>query len=175
MANGEIVKRGDLSVSNQLLLSYARLSPNEIEAKTGIPALEAAEKISALLDNRDWLTALQQEQLLIMDMQEVITDAKARMSNVTDEFYADIAAVVVRAMTGIGTRMDSQRKLLKFNIDEITRARASVFGQAFDIALWHVIDSLMVEHPGINRSEVRDLVREGMKLAAQKLNEHVAD
>lgn len=172
---GEIVKKADLSVSNRMLLSYAHLSLNEIAEKTGFDAVEAGEKLYELLNNRDHLSALQLEQLLIMDMQEIIDDAKLRLFGVSDEFYADIAAVVVRAMSGIGTRLDAQRKLLKFNIDEISRARASVFGQAFNVALWHVVDALMVEHPDIDKSEVRVLVREGMKLAAVSLQEHTGE
>lgn len=174
--SGEIATIPDrMTVSNKMLIANARLSPVEIQANTGIPALEAAEKITELLGNRNWLSAFQKEQLLIMDMEDVIADAKQRLANVGDEFYADIAAVVIRAMTGIGTRLDAQRKLVQFNIDEISRAQASVFGQAFDIALWHVVDKLMIENPQIDKSEVRQLVREGMKLAAAKLNEHTSD
>lgn len=172
---GEIVKKEDLSVSNRMLLSYARLSLNEIAEKTGFSPIEAGEKIDELLNNRNRLSMLQQEQLLIMDMQEIVDDARERLSEVSDEFYADIANAVIRAMSGIGTRMDAQRKLIDFNIDQISRAQASVFGQAFNVALWHVIDSLMIEHPDIEKSEVRVLVREGMKLAASSLHEHVND
>lgn len=171
--SGEIEKVDKGSISNRLLLSYARLSPNEIAKKTGFSPIEAAERISALLDDRDYLTQMQQEQLLILDMQELIDDAKQRMSGVSDEYYADIAAVVVRSMTAIGARMDSQRKLIKHNIEDITEARAALYGRSFDIALWHVIDKLMIEHSDISKEEVRALVREGMMLASQSLAEHV--
>lgn len=164
-----------LSVSNSLLLRYARLSLNEISEKTGFPPLEAAQRISDLLDNRDWLSSLRQERLLIIDMQEVVQNARERLENADDENYAPIANVVFRGMKEIGVRMDARRKLVEADINAITAAHGRIFGKAFDVALWHVLDVLMEENPGIEASHVRELVREGMHMAEEKLEEYMSD
>lgn len=170
---GTEIEKPKLSVSNTLLLKHALLSLNEIEAKTGIPAIQAGQRITDLLDDRDWLSMRRKELLLIMDMQDLVNGAKDRLGDADNENYAKIANVALRGMNSIGQRLDAQRKLVEADINEITAAHGRIFGQAFDIALKHVITTLMAENPEIEQPHVRALVREGMALAEEKLQEYM--
>jgi len=178
MASGrDIEKRGtkDLSVSNRLLLENARYSPREIEERTGIDALVAVARINELLEQRDWLTMRQREQLLIIDLEDMIDDLKKRMQNAADEDYAAIATVSVRAMKLISERFDAQRKAIEQDITRITSAQAKMYGSSFDAALETILKGLQEEHPEIDRAELRSLTRQGMIAAKQKLEEYVDD
>lgn len=176
MAGSEVEKsEKKLSVSNTLLLRHANLSLHEIEQRTGIPAIEAGQRITELLDDRDWLSMRRQELLLISEMRNLVSDAKDRLEKADDDHYAQIANVALRGMNAIGARFDARRKLVEADITEITQAQGRIFGQAFDVALKHVIDSLMAENPAIEASHVRQLVREGMSKAEQKLEEYMND
>lgn len=163
------------SVSNELLIRYADLSPNEIAAKTGFTPTEAAQRVVALLASRDYLTDRLEERLLIIKMQDVISDAKERMENASDEDYASIANVVMRGFNSIGARFDSRRKLTEIDINEITAAQARLFGRAFDAALNHMIDGLCELYPEIDRNEVGKLQREGMMYAKKIVEDKVAE
>lgn len=163
------------SVSNELLIRYATLSPNEIADKTGFSPLEAAQRISALLASRDWLSDRLEERLLIIQMQDMIQDAQSRLSNASEENYAAIANVVMRGFNSIGARFDSRRKLTEIDINEITAAQARTFGMAFDAALTHIIDGIREMHPDLDLGEVGRLQREGMQKAKTVVEERVVD
>lgn len=168
----ELEQQKPKKVSDKLLRKYARFSAREIEQKTGIPALEAMARIEEMLDEEDWLSDLRKEQLLIDEFQDIAEEIKDRMHSVDDEFFADMANSAIRAMNSIGQRWDAMRKVITIDINDITAAHGRIFGSAFDIALWHVVDILMEENPSIERARVRELVREGMLLADRKLKEY---
>lgn len=160
-----------ISVSDRLLLRNARLSLREIEEETGIPAAEAGARLTALWDERDWRSALQDELVLIQDFEDITAEIRDKMRSVDDEFYADMANAAIRAMNSIGQRWDARRKLIEIDINQITAAQGVIFGQAFEIALWHIGDALMDKYE-VPRAELRQLAMEGMKEAREKLKDY---
>lgn len=161
--------------SESLLIRYAHLSGREIEEKTGIPAIEALQKINDLLDSRDWLTVRREERLLIIEMQDLIHSARDRLEHASEDNYAAIANVALRGFKEIGLRYDQRRKNLDIDISEITAAQAHVFGGAYDTSLSHLIDSMMIAHPELERAEMMQYAREGLVLARKKLGEFVGE
>src|SRR4051812_17139913 len=103
MTGTDVEKR---SVSARLLLDYADLSPNEIAEKTGFTAVEAAQKLLELLSDRDWLTMKQREQVLIHQMEDLIRESRQKLNYVHEDNYAPTLNAVVRAMDGVGKRLD---------------------------------------------------------------------
>jgi hypothetical protein len=162
-----------ISVSNEMLLRYAELSPNEIAAKTGFTPLEAARRLYELLDSRDYLTDRREERLLIIRMQTVAREAEDRMRDASDENFAAIANVVYRGLNSVGARFDARRKLTEVDINEITAAHARTFGRAFDAALEHIIEGLKQAHPDLDPYEIGRLQREGMQVAKGIVDEKV--
>lgn len=161
--------------SAAILIRNAHLSPNEIAEATGFDPIEAMQRLQELLDSRDWLSQRRQEQLLIIEMQDLIQDARDRLANADDEHYAAMANVVLRGMKEVGLRMDARRKLIDMDINQITAAHGQLFGSAFDVALKHIVGTLVEENPVIEPARVRELQREGMLLARAKLEESMED
>lgn len=120
-------ERRKRSNMDQQLLKNARLSPQEIAERTGMPVDRAMERLYELLRTRDHLTDRQEERLLIIEMGDLIDDIKSRMQSAPDQFYGDIAAVSLRAYEAIAKRLDARRKLNELDLSEITRAQGEMF------------------------------------------------
>lgn len=120
-------ERRKRSNMDQILLKNARLSPQEISERSGMPVDRAMERLYELLRTRDHLTDRQEERLLIIEMGDLIDDMKARMQAAGDQFYGDIAAVTLRGYEAIAKRLDARRKLNELDLSEITRAQGEMF------------------------------------------------
>lgn len=140
MTSNEIAKQPELSAAelreaerkkrsnmDQILLKNARLSPQEISERTGMPVDRAMERLYDLLRTRDHLTDRQEERLLIIEMGDLIDEMKLRMQAAGDQFYGDIAAVTLRGYEAIAKRLDVRRKLNELDLSEITRAQGEMF------------------------------------------------
>jgi len=155
------------------LLSYARKSPQEIAELTGLDARFVAERISFLLESRDWLSDRQQERLLLEEIADLKDMIMERVRFADEKDFAGIANVALRTLKLISERLDSRRKLVDADINEITAAQARLFGKAFDMALSHVTDGVKRLGEDIDDVFVDELVREGLKKAAQTLESSV--
>ena len=152
------------------LLALARKSPEEIAELTGLDARFVAERISQLLESRDWLSDRQQERLLleeIADLKDMVMD-RVRFADEKD--FAGIANVALRTLKLISERLDSRRKLVDQDIESITQAQARLFGKAFNLALEHVVKVLGED---VDPEIVDATVQDGLKKAAKSLESSV--
>ena len=161
------------SAQTELLLQHARKSLNEISSLTGLSEMELSEKYARLFEDRGWRTERMEERLLLIELGDLLDDSKQRLKNATDDNYASVARVVLASITLIANRFDMRRKLVEEDITEITRANASLFGDAYDLALKHTVSGLRQLHPDITDDEVNELVREGLQLAKARLETKV--
>lgn len=160
----------DRSALDSKLLANARKSPAEIAVLTGLPAEVVAERISVLLESRDWLSDRQQERLLLEEIADLKDEVMGRVRNADDRDFAQVANVALRTLKLISERLDSRRKLVDADINEITAAQARVFGQAFDLALGHVVRVLGED---VDPELVDATVQDGLRLAAKSLDDNV--
>jgi hypothetical protein len=156
------------------LLSLARRSPEEIAELTGLDARFVASRISELLESRDWLSDRQQERLLLEEIADLKDEVMARMRVADEKDFAQVANVALRTLKLISERLDSRRKLIDADINEITAAQARVFGKAFDLALAYVVDSFKALEEVPAEEDVDVIVREGLKRAAVELERNVS-
>jgi len=167
----EVEKRGAV---DSKLLSLARRSPEEISELTGLDARFVASRISELLESRDWLSDRQQERLLLEEIADLKDEVMARMRVADERDFAQVANVALRTLKLISERLDSRRKLIDADINEITAAQARVFGKAFDLALAYVVDSFKALEEVPAEEDVDVIVREGLKRAAVELERNVS-
>lgn len=160
--------------SEKMLLQYARLSYDEIEEKTGIPALEAAEKIEFLLADRGHLNQRQTELLLLIELGDVISDARQRLTNASDRDYAAIANVILRGAKDLLDRITEARRGVEIDISEITEGQARTFGNAYDASTDEIFRILQRRYDDLTDEDTNDLKRKGMQAAAAYLMEHTA-
>jgi hypothetical protein len=157
-------ERAKRSVTDKLILKYARLSLNEIEEKTGVPAAEAGLRLDELLRARDHLTERMQERALIIEMGDLIDEVRERMLTSSNDNYADIANVALRGYEAIAKRFDALRKVTEADIAEISKAQ----GEMFLAIMIEAINMVGIEqeelHPDLDFS-IRDELEEGFSRA----------
>jgi hypothetical protein len=155
------------------LLSMARKSPQEIADATGLDARFVAERISQLLESRDWLTERQQERLLL----EEVIDLKDKVMEMLElgdpRMFAANASVALKTMKLVSERIDARRKLVNQDINEITNAQARIFGKAFDVALQHIVSNMKKSDELPEPEDIDAWVSDGLRMAARELSEHV--
>ena len=156
------------------LLANARKSPVEISALTGLPAEVVAERVSFLLESRDWLSDRQQERLLLEEIADLKDEVMFRMRSADEKDFAAVANVALRTLKLISERLDARRKLIDSDISEITAAQARVFGEAFDLALGYVVNSFKSFDEIPDNEEIDIIVSEGLRKAAKSLENNVS-
>ena len=153
------------SALDSKLLSMARKSPAEIAEATGLEPAAVAERISQLLETRDWLSDRQQERLLLEEISDLKDLVMERVKFADEKEFTGVANVALRTLKLISERLDARRKIVEADINEITSAQARIFGKAFDVALEHVVSVLGAEaEPEIVDGAVQDGLRKAVKV-----------
>lgn len=171
-------ERAKWSNIDRILLANARLSPEEMGEKVGIPAADAAFRIANLLKSRDYLTDRQEERLLILEMGTLIDEMKNRMSASQDQFFADIAAVTLRGYEAIGKRLEARRKATELDLSEITRAQGEMFLAIMAESVNLVATRLEEMHPDSDfdiRAELEEGFAIALTQARDEVTKHVRD
>lgn len=161
------------SALTQTLIDNARSTLAEVAELTGLDVAVVTDKYSRLFEDRGWMTERMEERLLLIELGDLLKDSKKRLSSVEDKDYASVARVVLSSMTLMANRFDARKKLVEEDINEITRANARQFGEAYDIALRHITDGLRTLHPEITAQEVSELSKEGLLKAKARLERQV--
>ena len=158
---------------DEKLLSLARRSPVEIAELTGLEPQYVAERVSHLLDSKDWLTDRQEERLLLIEAGTLKDKAFDMLEDVGPQEFAGVANVVLKSLRLVSERLDARRKLVDADIDRITVAHAKLFAGAFDAALRFIVAGFKAFDGVPADSEVDDLVEQGLRRAESVLNEHI--
>jgi hypothetical protein len=149
---------------DRLLLQNARLSPNEIAEKTGLPVDRAMARLH--------------ERLLIIEMGDLIDDMKARMQAAGDQFYGDIAAVTLRGYEAIGKRLEQRRRMNELDLAEITQAQGEMILAIFAETLHDQAQYLEELHPD-SEWDIYDGIEAAfayaLPLAQERINKRVRE
>lgn len=170
------IEKTNKNAVDRVLLKNARKSPNyisEVVLKGALTPEQVAERISSLLKDDDWLSIRQQELLLLTEVNDLKDLALDRLESTDDRNFAGMVNAVKGLMKMIQETLDSRKRTVQIDVDRITEANARKFGQAFDVALRHLVDGLKFEHPEITDEEAYRLVREGLALAKGSLEESI--
>lgn len=158
---------------DERLLGMARRSPAEIAELTGLDAGYVAERISFLLDSKDWLSDRQEERLLLIEAASLKDRAFAMLDETSAQEFAGVANVVLKSLRLVSDRLDARRKLVDDDLSRITAAHARVFASAFDAALRHIVSGFKAFEGVPSDEEVDLLVEDGLRRAEGVLSEHV--
>lgn len=149
---------------DRILLTNARLAPQELAERTGLTVEAAMTRLYELLRARDHLSERQEERLLIIEMGDLIDEVKDRMSGANDENFADIANVALRGYEAISKRLDARRKITEADIGEITKAQGEMFLAVMIEAVNMVATRLEEYHPDLD-FDIRGEIEEGFAIA----------
>ena len=158
------------SVLDDVLLKAAAdgRSPMEMERISGIPAAQAVQHVKQLLDSRDVWTEHQQRQLLLAELHELKDSLRAQALKAGD---IDSARLLLKSLEVIGKRVDAQQQTLDENVIKLSEYQQSVLIRAMDAALSFAKEQLEERYPQITRSELEELVADGLQQAKYQLME----
>lgn len=166
------------SALDELLLSNARKSPEHIEDVTGIPAKQAMERLAHLLRSRDWMSERMEERLLIIELGELIEGVKARLENVSEQYYSDTANVALRGYEAIGKRMDTRLAITEMEMSQITRVQAEVYIETLNELIQQTIQYVSEVYPDMDL-ELEEAITTGfqrhLQTAYDKIRERIQD
>jgi hypothetical protein len=140
----------------------------EMERISGIPAAQAVQHVKQLLDSRDVWSEHQQRQLLLSELHELKDSLRAQALKAGD---LDSARLLLKSLEVIGKRLDSQQATLDENVIKLSEYQQSVLLRAMDAALTFAKDQLQERYPQITRSELEELVADGLQQAKYQLME----
>lgn len=143
-------------------------SGDEIERLTGIPAAQAVLHVKQLLATRDIWTEQEQRQLLLSELHELKDSLSDHAIKAGDP---DSARLLLKTLEIIGRRLDSQQQVLDENLIKLSHFQERVLLRAMDTALNFAKDQLAENYPEITRSELEQLVAEGLMKAKYEIAE----
>ena len=158
------------SVLDDVLLKAAAdgRSPMEMERISGIPAAQAVQHVKQLLDSRDVWTEHQQRQLLLSELHELKDSLRDQALKAGD---IDSARLLLKSLEIIGKRLDAQQQTLDENVIKLSEYQQSVLLRAMDTALTFAKNELAERYPQITRSELEELVADGLQKAKYEIME----
>lgn len=152
------------------LLRNARKSPAEIERLTGIPAAEVAERLSILLDQRNWRDDLMEEKLLLVQVQDLIHDLQDRLTTAEDtEAYVALARVLTTNVKMMLDQIERRRKNVDADLQRVTVAQAQLMADAISIAAERAVLELEKMFPDVPSETVRASFEKGIPEAVKLL------
>lgn len=169
----EVVVVAPRSGLTEKLLRNARKSLDEVAKIVSLDVREVAELYAKLFEDRGWMTDRQEERLLIIELGDLLADAKIRLDAAEDKDYASIARIVLQGLTLMANRFDNRKKLVEDDINLITQANARLFGQAYEIAILHMAEGLVEIYPDMVFEDVMALAKEGLDKAKSLLQANV--
>ena len=165
------------SALNEKILANARLSAVELGELVGLAPEVAAEKRSRLLEDRGSLTERQEERLLLIELGDLLTDARKRLTDAEIGDYASIYRAIISNMTLMANRFDARKKVVEADLDKLTRANARLFGEVYDVATDKMMQLLTKQYPElaelITDNDKQAARREALMYAAKKLESKV--
>lgn len=160
----------EVALLDDLLIKAAAggKSGDEIERLTGIPAAQAVLHVKQLLATRDIWTEQEQRQLLLSELHELKDSLSDHAIKSGDP---DSARLLLKTLEIIGKRLDSQQSVLDENMIKLSHFQERVLLRAMDTALNFAKEQLAEKYPEISRSELEELVADGLQQAKYEIVE----
>lgn len=150
-------------------------SPEELSKLTGgtIRPAAAAQRVIDILKSRDWLTQVQQKQLLIEDLMMV---KDKLMREVIDlNMTKDNSGTLVRVLKEIGDRLDKDKLDLNAALTQIRKAHAEMMLAAIRVAFERSALELEKRYPEVPKGEIHEVFRMALPEAASEIEAHVVE
>jgi hypothetical protein len=150
-------------------------SPEELSRLTGttVKPAAAAQRVIDILKSQDWLSQVQQKQLLIHDLMAI---KDKLMHEVIDlNMTKDNAGTLVRVLKEIGDRLDKDKLDLNAALTQIRKAHAEMMLAAIRVAFERSALELEKRYPQVSKTELNEVFRMALPEAAREIEAHVVE
>ena len=166
---------GQLSGMDARLLSMAasHKSPEEMGEELSIPPLRAAQRVREILASHDWLTAAQQEQLVMQEMVELKDRLSSLVARFDDVDYLHgldprMIAMLQKMLTDLLKAIDQRRKTAAAERLTIRASHAKLVVSAIERAFRSVMHDLGKKY-GIDELEARNALEAALPRAIEAI------
>lgn len=150
-------------------LAASGASGEEMQMKTGIPAVQAIDHVKNLMKRRDIWTQVEQQQLLLFELNELKDSLRANAVQMQDP---EAGRLMLKTLELIGKRLDAKQQDVSDQVLKLSQFQQQTLLKAMDIALAYAKTSLAERYPEVPREELDALVAEGLYKAKLELQEN---
>lgn len=128
-------------------LASQNLTPMQIEEETGIPAVQAVQRVKQLLASRNVWTFIEQQQLLLEDIYNVknrVVEIIAR-----NDMDADLLRATTSLLQLLGDRLDRVKELVDEEEEKQTKRQAKIIGEFF-MSVWEPVREKISNVKGVD-------------------------
>jgi hypothetical protein len=128
--------------------------------------------VKQLLATRDIWTEHEQRQLLLNEL-HVLKDSLSDHAIKAGD--PESARLLLKTLEVIGKRLDGQQQVLDENMIKLSHFQERVLLRAMDTALNFAKEQLQIKYPEITRSELEEMVADGLQKAKYEIadDEHI--
>lgn len=151
----------------RMLLRADSMSPEEISVYLGgvIRPKTVAARITELLKTKNWLTLMQQRQLLDWKLRRILGTLEGRFLDL------DNAMMQLRLIREINKQLDKREASTTVDLEKLYGNQGRIMAQAFDIALSYMKGALRSQ---VDAAEWDSLQVEALAHARAELDKHTA-
>jgi hypothetical protein len=142
-------------VDRVLLREYGRKSPKELEALTGVPAVEVAQRLERLLGERDFLGEDAAIRVLLHRLDLMVAEVESRLSGVSDR---NVGAVVNAAAGAIGRQLrvlQDLRDRSRVDLERVQAVYAAELVRIVELSFERLLGRLEERFPEVSADELR--------------------
>jgi hypothetical protein len=142
-------------VDRILIREYGRKSPVELEALTGVPALEVAQRLERLLGERNFLSEDAAIRVLLFRLDSMVAEVESRLSDVSDR---NVGAVVNAAAGAIGRQLRVLQDLRDRSVVDLERVQgvyARELVRIVELSFERLLGRLEERFDGVSADELR--------------------
>lgn len=158
------------SALDEKLLMHAKKSPIELAELTGLTANECMSRLAELAQSRGWMTDRMEERILIMQLDDVITDARERLQDVDDDLYAPMVRAVMQGFKQVADRFDARRAVLDTELTKIDAAYAKEMVSIVETAGVSLIDQIVESYPDVDKDWAVGMLQANVLIAARAID-----
>lgn len=188
---------GQMSGLDKKLLDVAaaangNISPKDLAAEVGfgLSPAQAASRLRAVLNSRDWLSVENKIQLHMHDLEELKSYIKDKMDEDKSGFVAsgdgrgdlkfDIgdprwSSNLLKVLTAIGAQHEAAFKRLKDAQTKVSEGNAAIMISAIDRAVSFFLFTLAEHYPDMDERVARDIMEDGLERAFSIVDENTLD
>lgn len=134
MTMGELKLVAANKVDATILTHASSSSPEDISKMLGgmISPAKVAAHTQTLLKSKDWLTQVQEEQLVLWELRQTLVQLKDKFLDV------DNAKLRLAFLKEIAGRLDKRSSANEVDLNTLYANQGRIMGQAYDIALTYI-------------------------------------
>lgn len=158
----------------RLIKLYGKKTPTEIAEILGLEdAAEVAQRTEALINSRNYLSEDAQINLLLFQLQEMVTEASSRLADASDSHVSQIINAGSGAIGRMLGTLHKLRESSKLDATAIGEHMGNNLAEIMNIALYHLRDELKERYP-TDDEEIDELVIEGIRIGTAQLDAKIA-